>query len=418
MPDNNEKIDDFMSLWKKKLENGDKKPSVIGETLDKLEALQKENEELRSKIAENLELMSRTEKIIKNAMDEKERLKIEKEEAVMEANVKLKDAENETAELNNKIKSLVKLLLEKDEEIKQKNNEILELESQKMENQHVQTTTTANQDLVEELQSELFNSKNKITELKSEINELKTENDALQNQLVEKMKSLKIDYVVPIEQAEPEPVKPAPSETSTNPLEMLCQDLQSDLNKYKRIIEKLTKEKAELQNMLSTQGEKLTMDDLNELREENEVLKRDIQELQDALKEHSMETSSIPLLKDAEFKIKDLQSQLNKKDQIILELQTQITPKKTSRSGNIPSLVEELQNSINKLKLSVKFPLFTWQTKYLNSPLVVVGRFSFLAFLMANTCKSLSMLITLLVIFFMFSFYKFLLLFGDLCPPL
>ena len=58
MQENNEKVEDYMSLWKKKMDGDDKAPSVIGETLEKIEQLQKENMELRNKITENLELMS------------------------------------------------------------------------------------------------------------------------------------------------------------------------------------------------------------------------------------------------------------------------------------------------------------------------------------------------------------------------
>ncbi|MFX1446847.1 MAG: hypothetical protein ACFFCG_01775, partial [Promethearchaeota archaeon] len=74
MPEENEKVEDFISLWKKKLST-ENTPSVIGE-------LQKENEFLRSKITANIELIAKSEEILKKALEEKEKLKVEKDEAV------------------------------------------------------------------------------------------------------------------------------------------------------------------------------------------------------------------------------------------------------------------------------------------------------------------------------------------------
>ncbi|MEJ2295245.1 MAG: hypothetical protein P8Y23_10810 [Candidatus Lokiarchaeota archaeon] len=48
MPEDNEKVEDFISLWKKKMDaENSNKPSVIGETLNKVDVLQQENQELR-----------------------------------------------------------------------------------------------------------------------------------------------------------------------------------------------------------------------------------------------------------------------------------------------------------------------------------------------------------------------------------
>ena len=66
MPDENEKIEDFMSLWKKKNDDPSNTPSVIGDTLNQMDALKKENQELRKKISENIVLISKTEEIIRN----------------------------------------------------------------------------------------------------------------------------------------------------------------------------------------------------------------------------------------------------------------------------------------------------------------------------------------------------------------
>jgi len=106
------KAEDFISLWKEKLAT-ENTPSLIGD-------IQKENKQLRNKIASNIDLITKSEEILKKAIEEKEKLKIEKDEAVTEISVKLNEAKQENSELGNKIKSMVKLLLEKDEEIKSK----------------------------------------------------------------------------------------------------------------------------------------------------------------------------------------------------------------------------------------------------------------------------------------------------------
>ena len=46
MPEENEKVEDFMSLWKKKSEDNTT-PSIIGDTINQIDMLKRENEELR-----------------------------------------------------------------------------------------------------------------------------------------------------------------------------------------------------------------------------------------------------------------------------------------------------------------------------------------------------------------------------------
>ena len=75
MPEDNEKIEDFISLWRKKMKNDMATPSAIGETLDRIKEIEKENEDLRNKIKENIELISKTEKIVQSTIEENERLK-------------------------------------------------------------------------------------------------------------------------------------------------------------------------------------------------------------------------------------------------------------------------------------------------------------------------------------------------------
>ena len=75
MAEDNEKVEDFVSLWKKKMKTDPNKPSAIGETLDKLKDLDRENEVLRSKIKDNIDLISKTEEVFKSTIKENEQLK-------------------------------------------------------------------------------------------------------------------------------------------------------------------------------------------------------------------------------------------------------------------------------------------------------------------------------------------------------
>ena len=83
MPDDNEngKVEDFISLWKKKMESDNKNPSIIGDTLNKLSKLEQENEELRKKISQNIDLISRSEEIIRKTVEENDKLKAENNKA-------------------------------------------------------------------------------------------------------------------------------------------------------------------------------------------------------------------------------------------------------------------------------------------------------------------------------------------------
>lgn len=346
MPEENEKVDDFISLWKKKLTSEDKSPSVIGDTLNKMSSLQQENEELRKKIAENLELISRSEEIIRKAVGEKEKLKLEKEEALYEVNIRLKDLEQENLELSNKVKSMVKLLLEKDEEIKNKENQLSSLEVT-----GVSSDSIINQSLINDLKSEVSRKTSQVSELELKISDLTDENEILHQQLVEKIKNLPIDYVVPVEDIEV--IKPQPPETSSLPLEQLCQDLQTDLNKYKKVIEKLTNDKSQLKQALENKGYKFDTEEIASLRTENEDLKKDLEDLQKSLKKETMTASQESNL-GFESKIKELEIKLLEKDDLITQLKLSQVPQSVTGSGPMAQLVEDLQKNINKLKATLR----------------------------------------------------------------
>ena len=339
MPEDNEKVDDFISLWKKKMTSEDKSPSVIRDTLNKMSALQQENEELRKKITQNIDLISRSEEIIRKSVEEKEKFKLEKEEA-------LKDLKQENLELSNKVKSMVKLLLEKDEEIKNKENQLSRLGGT-----GASTESIYDQSLIDDLKSEVSRKSSQISELELKISELTDENEVLHQQLVEKIKNLPIDYVVPVEDVEV--IKPQPPETPSLPLEQLCQDLQADLNKYKRVIEKLTNDKSQLKQALENKGYKFDAEDIASLRTENEALKKDLEDLQESLRKRTTAASPEVNL-GFETKIKELESKLSEKEDLITQLKLSQLAQGDTDSGPMAQLVEDLQKQINKLKVQLK----------------------------------------------------------------
>ena len=130
MPEDNEKVEDFVSLWKNKMKNKPGKPSAIGETLEKIKEIEEENEDLRNNIKQNIELISKTEEIIRNAIEENTRLKEEIKQAGMVGGIKAIDIQKENIELTNKMQSLNTNLKEKDERLLGSNNEIKELKTQ------------------------------------------------------------------------------------------------------------------------------------------------------------------------------------------------------------------------------------------------------------------------------------------------
>jgi hypothetical protein len=249
MPEENENVEDFISLWRKKMVSEVKTPSVIGETLDKVEVIEKENELLRNKIRENIELISKSENVIKSIIEEKNRLVEEKNLAVLQAEQKLKALEG--------------ILLEKDQEILSKDTDIAELKyqlnnaiSHQNKNALEASKEGFDSNLIAELQSELVIKKNQLIELNQDLNkhlskidELNQKNEFLSQKVSEMTESPPVQTGSLGDSPEHEPSKPS------LPLELLCQDLQSELNKYKRLFETLKDENTKLK--LRAQGKEV-----------------------------------------------------------------------------------------------------------------------------------------------------------------
>ncbi len=341
MSEENEKVEDFISLWKKKLST-ENTPSVIGD-------LQKENELLRSKITTNIELITKSEDILKKAVEEKEKLRVEKDEAVTEISIKLGELTQENSELGSKVKSMIKLLLEKDEEIKDKDKLISNL--QKTGGSPGQAEFTSDNVLVDELRAQIIDKNSIIQDMEMKVSDLTKELEKLNEEQVENLRGKPVDFVVEVSPTEPSVIKPLPPEPSSKPLEILCQDLQSDLTKYKRIIDKLKQEKTELKSALEGEGQ-FSDKDLEELKKENESLKNDLADMQKSLSKGKKETVQVDT-SQLDLQISNLQNKLREKDSIIADLKlSAISP--TEVSGNpMAELVENLQKNINKLKTTI-----------------------------------------------------------------
>ena len=350
MPEENEKVEDFISLWKKKVAS-ETKNTAIGDSINGIEELQKENENLKLKIAENLQLITKSEDMLKTVIHEKENLKLEKEETLTELSLKINDLQQENLNLNNKINSLLNNLLEKEEEIKQKDEMVKAIEM--LDSTKNDEQEEVNNALMEDLKRELTKQKNKITSLEEKITELELENTTLNNQLVETMHDKPIDYVVKIDTPKSDVSKPVPSKNSSIPLETLCQDLQTDLNKYKRIVENLNKEKSQLKTALEEKGFQFETEDLEKLKNENEALKQDLESIQQTLKNKEVEISHVAM-RQVEDKIKELENKIKEKDSIIAELKLSQPSQMEDSKSSMARLIEDLQNQINKLKIVVK----------------------------------------------------------------
>lgn len=363
MPEENEKVEDFISLWKKKMENDIETPSTIGATLERIKQVQEENEQLRNKIKENIELITKTEVIITKAIEENESLKQQLKNAGMVDNVKVSDIQQENIMLNNKVISLEKNLTEKEVELVSKINEMddlkRKLEAASMTSIEIESSTTGKDldittALIDNLKSELSKKKTQVNELENRISELTEETEALNKELLEKMKKLPIDYVVPVEEPKSSVIKPLSTKPSSETLEILCQDLQSDLNKYKKIVEKLNKEKSELAQTIESGGFQLEPEELKILKRDNEELKNELSQIQKSLQSKSQEAAWTTQINEADKKIKSLQEQLEGKDHLIVELKAKQQFQPIVHEGPMSGLIEDLQNKINVLKLTIE----------------------------------------------------------------
>ncbi|MHA1884236.1 MAG: hypothetical protein ACW96S_04230 [Promethearchaeota archaeon] len=359
MPEDREKVEDFISLWRKKMMNDPSKPSAIGETLDRIQEVEQENEELRKKIKENIQLFTKTEEIVKRTIAENEKLKEELKKSSSTDQSQLNNLQLEIAELTNNVKSLTIRLTERDNLVSLKDTEITGLKLRLNDATSAlelmeDTKPEVSQSLVEDLQSKLLEKNSQINELEQTITALNQELTQLNEELIGKETSSHVDYVVPVDTANLDVIKPQSAQTSTKTLELLCQDLQADLNRYKKLIDKLTQEKSELQQAVESGGIQIEPDELKELKNENEDLRIEISQLHENIKEASKTTPQALSLVEATRMVEDLNEKLQEKDQVILQLKKSNQPQKIVPQGPMPGLVEDLQKKINKLKMTIE----------------------------------------------------------------
>ena len=363
MPEDAEKVEDFISLWRKKMDTESNNPSAIGDTLKRIQEVEQENEQLRTKIQANIDLISKTEEVVRKTIDENEKLKEELKNSGSFDRGNVEKIQQENLELSNKISSLTLSLTEKNNTINFKEDEIKELRLkldeaasavQFMADTASETGPDISQELLEDLKSELSKKKSQVSELEQKNLELSNEISSLNEQLIEKETKLQVDYVIPVETPESKIIRPQAAQTSSATLEILCQDLQADLNKYKKVIDKLNQDKSELQSAIDQGGVQIEPEEIKELKKENEQLKSDISQIQETLKEKSKISIETLSLAESERLVEDLQKQLKAKDQIIAELKESRQPQMITPEGPMASLVEDLQKTINRLKISIE----------------------------------------------------------------
>lgn len=363
MPEDAEKVEDFISLWRKKMDTESNKPSAIGDTLKRIQEVEQENEQLRTKIQANIDLISKTEEVVRKTIDENEKLKEELKNSGSFDRGNVEKIQQENLELSNKISSLTLSLTEKNNTINFKEDEIKELRLkldeaasavQFMADTASETGPDISQELLEDLKSELSKKKSQVSELEQKNLELSNEISSLNEQLIEKETKLQVDYVIPVETPESKIIRPQAAQTSSATLEILCQDLQADLNKYKKVIDKLNQDKSELQSAIDQGGVQIEPEEIKELKKENEQLKSDLSQIQETLKEKSKISIETLSLAESERLVEDLQKQLKAKDQIIAELKESRQPQMITPEGPMASLVEDLQKTINRLKISIE----------------------------------------------------------------
>ena len=306
MTDKKDKVEDFADLWNKQKDSGDNK-SVIGDFLNRIEQLEKENIKLRETIKQDIQLIAKTEEIVKQAIRDKQNLE--------------------------------KGIQEKDVALKRKNQELsmLKVESSApavpppAQTEALESELKVNLSLIDDLQAQLEKKKaqikdfqNMILNNESRIEELEKVNDSLTGQLLEK--------------------QIAKSSGGSSPLESLVQDLQSEINRYKKTQARLKEENKDLRKSLENGGGALESEIIKTLRLENKTLNEQIDLL----------TSK----KAKKELLKEYQEKLHEKDLVIEKLlkmteSREVEPTQEDTTA-VSGLVDELQNRINKLKITLK----------------------------------------------------------------
>ncbi len=286
MKKGNDKVRDFADMWGDKKETPDN-VSIIRDFMKRIEQLEEENINLRNRITQNESLIAKTEDIVNQAKKDK--------------------------------------------------NELAHPPHLTPPPGYSQADLDVNQSLIKDLQSELTRKKNQINEFqdlleKNElmIKNLQQANENLTSQLLEKEKS--------------KDKNKKEKSGGKSPLDVLVQDLQAELNRYKKQVGDFKDENQKLRDRIESKGGVVESDLVKLLTQENNTLKAQLEELTDK--------------KSKKNKIQELKDLLQEKEQLIEQLQKKphFIPEQAPSQASIsmPSLVEDLQNKINKLKLIIK----------------------------------------------------------------
>lgn len=347
MPDENV---DFVSLWKKKKEE-QKAPSVIGDTLDKIaeveakmNEMEQENAELKKKIKANIDIIEKAETAIKTGEVEIAELQDKLEKSETKWKLEISELKEEIEEYKNKAHRQEERVREREEIIMGKDQTITTLKAKLYEIQQQDDT----QKIIEQLQTDLSKKKSLLNNLeietaslKDKVQDLTNQNKALSEQLHEKSAELISAQT-----------KPAQGSSGGAPdsktLEILCQDLQSDLNKYKRVVKQLKDENSQLKGQSGGAPISSDSSQVAELKKENEMLRKELLQLE----KQKGSKAAAPDTNDE--LLKDLQKRLEEKDNLIGKLQSvKISSPASPSEGPMAELIDDLQTKINKLKTAL-----------------------------------------------------------------
>ena len=439
--ENEKDNEDFISKLKK-MKSNMKSQSVIGETLGKIEILEKENDELKAKITKNSELVEEKEKTLKKF--EEDKIKIEQDfnkqkDEVSNLSKKSKDQEEKVKQLtrdntslNNKLQKITKekesldlklkeleksgkvekvqtpasgidmskgLIEDLQSQLTKKKRQTAELEEKtnRLESQISQLTkekekgkagvkpleiskpeiikpeitkpetaseatvpldAEASKTLVETLTSELNKKKTQLVELNNKIKMLTQENKNITEELDDLKEKASASKPAPTVEVPQKPAKISEKADASSPtLNVLVQNLQSDLNKYKKIAAQLKEENEKMKKSVESGAAPSESGDVKQLKRENDALRSKIADLE---KERKLDAeASGEVLKSAlEGKIKELEETIKKQEKTINDLKSSkpaAAAEVEAKSGApMAGLVGDLQSKLNKLKIELK----------------------------------------------------------------
>ena len=436
--ENEKDNEDFISKLKK-MKSNMKSQSVIGETLGKIEILEKENAELKAKITKNSELVEEKEKTLKKF--EEDKIKIEQDfnkqkDEVSNLSKKAKDQEEKVKQLtrdntslNNKLQKITKekesldlklkeleksgkvekvqtpasgidmskgLIEDLQSQLTKKKRQTAELEEKtnRLESQISQLTkekgkagvkpleiskpeiikpeitkpetaseatvplnAEASKTLIENLTSELNKKKTQLVELNNKIKMLTQENKNITEELDDLKEKASASKPAPTVEVPQKPAKISEKADASSPtLNVLVQNLQSDLNKYKKIAAQLKEENEKMKKSVESGAAPSESGDVKQLKRENDALRSKIADLE---KERKLEAeASGEVLKSAlEGKIKELEETIKKQEKTINDLKSSkpVAAEVEAKSGApMAGLVGDLQSKLNKLKIELK----------------------------------------------------------------